>query len=200
MTTGNAPTAPLETATSTASVGTPVTAASEPPVPLMSAALNDSDALTITVRNDGPARSVTGVQIQEVTTGNRTRLVEDAGLTGLASGTLWLDLGKADATEIIDGPDGVTGLTLDETGTVLPASAPEGGPPVSVPSAVSNREIASGETVTLQFITDQDMTATTGDGALEDGDSTRFSVTVTYSDGHRETYDVHIETPDDDER
>ena len=188
-----------------------VTAAGSPPVTLTSAALSDSDAVNLTVRNEGPARSVAGVQVHEVTVEDKKRVVESAdlltgttqtilGIANVLTDNASVDVGMTNATDVIDGPSGVTGLSVDGSGTVLNPGAPEGGPPVGVPSVVAGQTIDSGETVTLQFILDRDVTAATGDGNFEEGDAVRMRVTVTYSDGHRETYDVRVETPEDDER
>lgn len=183
-----------------------VSTTGSPPVTLTNATLTADDAVNLTVRNDGPVRSVTAVQVSEVTVEDKKSVIESADLVttidstvGLLTGAS-LNTGSTNTTDVVDGPDELAGMGVETPPVAFGTLPEEGGPPVTAPTTVSGRTIASGEEVNVTLVLDAPVTDATSDGNFEEGDALRVAVTLTFDDGHRETYHVRIEAPDDDAR
>ena len=178
-----------------------VSPSGSPPFTLTNATLVADDAVNLTVRNDGYDRHVTDVQLSEVTVENRVRVVGEDDV----SGVLVIDnvTSTTEVTNVVDGPDALAGMGVATAPAMAQAfsTAPEeGGPPVTAPSSVTTRTISSGETANVTLVFDGSLAAATNDGNFEAGDAARVRVTLTFDDGHRETYAVRVEAPEDDVR
>ena len=181
-----------------------VSPSGSPPVTLTNATLTASNAVNLTVRNDGYARSVTAVRVSEVTVEDEKEVVGSVNmvtsLLNTVSVVTGVQTGMTNTTDVVDGPDELAGMGVETTPVAFATLSEEGGPPATAPSTVTGRTIAGGEEVNVTLVLNSSVTEATSDGNFGAGDALPVTVTLVFDDGYRETYAVRVETPEDDHR
>lgn len=178
----------------TVSVGSPT----PEPVVLQDAAITADDTVTLTLVNEGRERTVTDVQVADVSIVDRKTALSTA--SGSASGSvLDLDLVITDVTNELDGPEAIDGLYVvapGDTGTFvdLATAATEGEAPQPTDTGALET-LPTDETREIGLRLDQPLPSFT-----DAEDAVTVRVTLTYSGGYRQTYDLRLESDDDDER
>jgi hypothetical protein len=175
-----------------------VSASRSPPVTLRDVALTADDTVTLTLQNEGPERTVADVQVGDVHVVDRkTALTSSSGDADGSATVGGISFLVTDVVNELDGPERVDGVyvaEVDGSGTFVDLAAPavEGEAPQSTDAdALDSLPATTSRDVALRL----DRTVP----AFDTGDALVLEVTLTYDDGHSETYDVRLES-DDDER
>lgn len=179
------------------------------PVRLANALLVADDEVQLTFQNLGSDRKIERIKLNYATVHERKSVLDTAntvtGVGNLLGALVDVQFGETTATDIVDGPEEVTEVRVDNGATsgsaTLSNPAVENRVSRAAPSSLPTLTGGSNSAVTLTF--DQSVNSGTQNNFGNSGspeDMLEVSVTVTYSDGYRKTYVTQIHAPEDDAR